>query len=105
MLTLIRLIYDVPACNRPDPPDSVSSPDGHDLPRLINELVPGLATKRDDFVIGLGYHVGYKSRAKLEDPFKRENSSGVDQLRRFLRFLTLHRRRSQRLCHFEEALA
>ena len=67
----------------------VSSPDGHDLPRLINELVPGLATKRDDFVIGLGYHVGYKSRAKLEDPFKRENSSGVDQLRRFLRFLTV----------------
>ena len=26
--------------------------DGDDLPRLINELVPGLATERDDLFIG-----------------------------------------------------
>ena len=26
--------------------------DGDDLPRLINELVPGLATERDDFLVG-----------------------------------------------------
>ena len=27
-------------------------PDGDDLPGLINELVPGLATERDDFLVG-----------------------------------------------------
>ena len=29
-----------------------SRTDGDDLPRLINELVPGSATERDDFLVG-----------------------------------------------------
>ncbi len=33
--------------------------DGHDLPGLIDEFVPGFATQCDDFVVGLEYPVGY----------------------------------------------
>ena len=32
--------------------------DGHDLPGLIDEFVPGFATQCDDFVVGLEYSVG-----------------------------------------------
>ena len=32
--------------------------DGHDGPRLVDELVPGLATKGDDLVVGLEDPVG-----------------------------------------------
>jgi len=32
--------------------------DGHDLPGLIDEFVPGFATQCDDFVVGLEYPVG-----------------------------------------------
>jgi hypothetical protein len=31
--------------------------DGHDLPGLIDEFVPGFATQCDDFVLGLEYFV------------------------------------------------
>ncbi len=37
-------------------PFSVS--DGHDLPRLVDELVPGLAAEGEDFVIGFEDPVG-----------------------------------------------
>ena len=32
--------------------------DGHDLPRLIDELVPSLAATRDDLLVGYEYPVG-----------------------------------------------
>ena len=32
--------------------------DGHDFPRLIDELVPGLAAKRDDLLVGFKNPVG-----------------------------------------------
>ena len=35
-----------------------SASDRHDLPGLIDELVPGFATQRDDIVVGLEYPVG-----------------------------------------------
>ena len=35
-----------------------SPSDGHDLPGLIDEFVPGFATQCDDFVVGLEYPVG-----------------------------------------------
>ncbi len=48
------------------------SPDGHDAPRLIDEFVPGLATDREDFVVGLEYPVGQPVVAhELPDVFHR----------------------------------
>ncbi len=34
-----------------EPMGPFASPDGHDFPRLIDELVPGLAAQVDDIVV------------------------------------------------------